>query len=281
MRLDGSLEGLEKAADPVSHEPGAVQSAHSNFKEEREELERVLGDPEISRSASLVRFLSFICNKYFDGQADEIREYTIAVEALGRKESSFDSHIDPIVRVTARALRKKLWNLYQNGGQNHPLQIVLPLGHYVPEFVRPHSPGAHLPIPPDESSLDAAEGENPAGGLDWLLLSFRPFFLQDICLAGARRDRRSRLRNRSSGANRRGATNSTVRRSSCRMHPNGTSTRAVRLCGATTSWKRTARLAAQTRRSAIRTVPTRSRTERGTWCCARSEIPTDRGPRRG
>jgi beta-glucanase (GH16 family) len=163
MRLDGSLEGLEKAADPVSHEPGAVQSAHSNFKEEREELERVLGDPEISRSASLVRFLSFICNKYFDGQADEIREYTIAVEALGRKESSFDSHIDPIVRVTARALRKKLWNLYQNGGQNHPLQIVLPLGHYVPEFVRPHSPGAHLPIPPDESSLDAAEGENPAG----------------------------------------------------------------------------------------------------------------------
>jgi len=110
--------------------------ASSNFQKEKEELEWLLHSPEISRSASFVRFLSFICNKYFEGAANEIREYSIAVEALGRKESSFDSHVDPIVRVTARALRKRLCEIYQREGQNRPLHIVLPLGHYVPQFVR-------------------------------------------------------------------------------------------------------------------------------------------------
>jgi beta-glucanase (GH16 family) len=111
-------------------------SSPEKFQEERRELEQVLAAPDISRSASLVRFLSFICNKYFDGQADDIREYSIAVEALGRKDSSFDSHMDPIVRVTARALRKRLQEYYATDGRDHELQIVLPLGHYVPQFVR-------------------------------------------------------------------------------------------------------------------------------------------------
>ena len=81
---------------------------YSTLLESKEELERVLHYPPISRSSNLVRFLSFICNKYFDGEGEEIRERTVAVKALGRKESTFDSHADPIVRVTARDLRKKL-----------------------------------------------------------------------------------------------------------------------------------------------------------------------------
>jgi beta-glucanase (GH16 family) len=158
MPLDASIEKLEKSAESVPRAHGA----NGAFREEREELERILNDPEISRSQSLVRFLSFICNKYFEGQTDDIREYTIAVEALGRKESSFDSHIDPIVRVTARSLRKKLWKIYSTEGRNHSLQIVLPLGHYVPQFVRPNAPGAHV-APPDEATIDPTEAEEEAG----------------------------------------------------------------------------------------------------------------------
>lgn len=163
MQLDASCEGIENPHRSVPEEPNSSPLPSDGFREEREELERILGHPEISRSTSLVRFLSFICNKYFEGQADEIREYSIAVEALGRKESSFDSHIDPIVRVTARSLRKKLRELYRTDCKDHPLQIVLPLGHYVPEFVRPGADGA-LSAQPDETSLDAAEIENAAAG---------------------------------------------------------------------------------------------------------------------
>jgi beta-glucanase (GH16 family) len=159
MQLSASCDGIENAGSPVSPAPESAP-ATNDFREEREELDRILRHPEISRSASLVRFLSFICNKYFEGLTDEIREYSIAVEALGRKESSFDSHVDPIVRVTARSLRKKLRELYQTDCKDHPLRIVLPLGHYVPEFVRP---GADLAEPvADDSALDAAENENGA-----------------------------------------------------------------------------------------------------------------------
>ncbi len=141
---------------PVVLDDNDVPASPSDFKEEREELERVLSHPEFSRSASLVRFLSFICNRYFDGESSEIREYTIAVEALGRKESNFDSHADPIVRVTARALRKKLGEYYENGGKDHAIQIVLPLGHYVPQFIRRPAPG----VQPD---IAASNGKHPGG----------------------------------------------------------------------------------------------------------------------
>ena len=127
-----------------------VSPAASGFQEEKEELEWLLHSPEISRSTSFVRFLSFVCNKYFDGAAKDIREYTIAVEALGRKESNFDSHVDPIVRVTARALRKRLCEIYQCDGKHRSLQIVLPLGHYVPQFVRQREPCAKPDLTPTD-----------------------------------------------------------------------------------------------------------------------------------
>ena len=169
------MEGVEKPAGSLSPETPPGEPAANDFREEREELERVLSYPEINRSANLVRFLTYICNKYFDGQTQDIREYTIAVEVLGRKEANFDSHVDPIVRVTARSLRKKLQEYYNNEGKFHPIQIMLPLGHYVPEFVRQPAEsaahGASLGGSPTDiglaegSELDASSGAvvRPAG----------------------------------------------------------------------------------------------------------------------
>src|SRR5262245_41779603 len=105
-------------------------------EEERQELARLLALPEIARSANLVRLLSFICERYFEGRSDEIRESTIAVQALGRKKEAFDSQADPIVRVTARTLRKRLEDYYRHEGRGHAVHLVLPTGQYVPRFVR-------------------------------------------------------------------------------------------------------------------------------------------------
>ncbi len=112
--------------------------------EEREALARLLRVPEIARSANLVRLLSFICERYFEGRADEIRESAIAVQALGRRKDGFDSQVDPIVRVTARTLRKRLDDYYAHEGGGDALRLVLPTGQYVPQFVRTTtgSPGA-------------------------------------------------------------------------------------------------------------------------------------------
>jgi len=117
-------------------------SSFPDFEAERREVEWVLSHPEINRSANLVRFLSFICNKYFEGDSQDIREHSIAVNALGRKSSNFDSHADPIVRVTARTLRKKLVGIYAGDGRDRPIQIALPVGHYFPRFVSRGGPDA-------------------------------------------------------------------------------------------------------------------------------------------
>lgn len=135
MQLDAFGAGPNKSPESRVQEADSASPNSLNFRKEREELEWLLSHPEMVRSTNLVRFLSFICNRYFDGQSDDIREYSIAVEALGRKAASFDSHVDPIVRVTARALRKKLDEIYKGDGKDRPLQIVLPVGHYVPQFV--------------------------------------------------------------------------------------------------------------------------------------------------
>jgi beta-glucanase (GH16 family) len=164
MQLEGSVTASSEAVNFASLIRGDQTRVMSfNFDEEREELERVINYAAISRSASLVRFLSFICNKHFEGKAGEIREYTIAVEALGRKESNFDSQADPIVRVTARALRKKLGEYYESEGRDHRLQIALPLGHYVPQFIRRTNQSARSGISADLAlaGQPQAEVESP------------------------------------------------------------------------------------------------------------------------
>src|ERR1700722_9559836 len=136
---------------PAEHEQ--TRPVPDRFREERLELERVLSHPEISRSSAAVRFLTFICDMYFEGRSEEIREYSIAVEALGRKDVNFDSNIDPIVRVTASSLRKKLDHLYQSDWKDHELQIVLPRGRYVPLFTR-------RDLPPSSAREPQVNGED-------------------------------------------------------------------------------------------------------------------------
>ena len=101
----------------------------------------------LGRTNNHVRLLSFVCEKYFEGAIDEIKEYSIAVHALGRPES-FDPQMDTIVRVTAHTLRKRLEDYYRSAGAEHAVHICLPPGHYVPKFI-------HL------SDVEAASGESP------------------------------------------------------------------------------------------------------------------------
>ena len=111
-----------------------MQSAISKEGIERAELDALLASGFLGRSNNLVRLLSFVCEKYFDGAFGEIKEYSIAVQALGRPEN-FDPQVDTIVRVTAHALRKRLEDYYRSIGANHPIHICLPPGHYVPKFI--------------------------------------------------------------------------------------------------------------------------------------------------
>ena len=97
------------------------------------ELQAVLASETLKRAPALSSFLAFICEETLQGRSDGLKEYTIAVEALGRP-SEFQPLENPIVRVQASRLRECLKDYYNGEGKGHPVQIRLPKGHYVPEF---------------------------------------------------------------------------------------------------------------------------------------------------
>jgi len=100
---------------------------------ERAELEAVLQSGIFHRAPNLASFLRYVCERYFEGDAGQIKEYSIAVEALGRP-SNFDQKKDSIVRVEAHRLRKRLSDYYSAEGAKHPVQILIPNGQYSPQF---------------------------------------------------------------------------------------------------------------------------------------------------
>ena len=112
-----------------------MQSVTQKLEAERAELDAVLASGTLGKTNNPVRLLTFVCEKYFEGDTGEIKEYSIAVNALGRPQD-FDPQVDTIVRVTAHTLRKRLEEYYRSEGADHPIQISLPPGGYVPNFIR-------------------------------------------------------------------------------------------------------------------------------------------------
>ena len=100
---------------------------------ERAELQTVLQSAIFVRSPALSRLLSYLCEKTFAGETDQIKEYSIAVDVFER-QSSFDQDSDSIVRVEANRLRKKLCEYYTHEGTGDAIRISIPIGQYVPSF---------------------------------------------------------------------------------------------------------------------------------------------------
>jgi hypothetical protein len=133
--------------------------AAGSFAAEKAELEAVLKSGILDRSPSLGQLLSYVCGKYFEGSVSEIKEYTIAVEALGRPPD-FDQKRDAIVRVQFGRLRERLNEYYENEGAGHAVRIEIPQGHYVPRFLTA-GPGGAERLKPQPTA------PSPASALPW------------------------------------------------------------------------------------------------------------------
>ena len=112
----------------------------------RRQLEKILAADGFARSARMSRFLRFTVERALEGRAGELKEYLLGVEVFDRKES-YDSRVDPIVRVEARRLRAKLREYYEGAGRHDPLMIEFPTGGYAPCF-RARGEAPRPPPPP-------------------------------------------------------------------------------------------------------------------------------------
>jgi hypothetical protein len=133
----------------------------------QKQLGRLLADSHFSQSRRFPSFLRYVVEKTLAGQDDALKERTLGVEIFGRRPD-YDTASDPIVRVTAAEIRKRIAQYYQDPGHESELRVSLPPGSYIPQFHWPETAkqngATQAAIIPLASALviDEAAKEEPA-----------------------------------------------------------------------------------------------------------------------
>src|SRR5260370_36861616 len=128
-------------------EPGSLIDAPKI----REQLERLLVHPLFANSKRYPALLAYTVEQTLLGNAAELKERSIAVEVFGRSPS-YDANADPVVRITAGEVRKRLTQYYYDPSHRSESVIELPIGSYVPVFRGPERPAVE-----PEPEVDSAE----------------------------------------------------------------------------------------------------------------------------
>src|ERR1700753_4276052 len=102
----------------------------------REQLSRLLAHSLFTNSKRYPVLLAYVVEQALLGNASDLKERTIGVEAFGR-EPSYDVNLDPVVRTTAAEVRKRLVQYYYTPDHAGELIIEMPVGSYVPSFREP------------------------------------------------------------------------------------------------------------------------------------------------
>jgi hypothetical protein len=134
----------------------------SNAALVREQLNRLLAHPLFTNSKRYPVLLAYTVEQALLGNAGELKERTIGVEAFGR-EPNYDVNLDPVVRTTAAEVRKRLVQYYYSPDHAGELIIELLVGSYVPLF-RESSP--HTAVQTDSQLVYEAPESLPQGRVE-------------------------------------------------------------------------------------------------------------------
>lgn len=111
------------------------------------QLDRLIGNPYFHHSKRYPSFLKFVITETLAGRAENLKERTLGIEVFGR-EPDYDTTNDPIVRVTAAEIRKRIAQYYQEPGHEREIRLSLPSGSYVPHFAKSASGPMTTPAEP-------------------------------------------------------------------------------------------------------------------------------------
>lgn len=107
------------------------------------------------RSAGRSRqFLQYVVHHKLSGHVEQLKERTIGTEVF-RRSPGYATGEDPVVRVQAGEVRRRLEQYYQTATGTSPVSIKLPVGSYAPIFhwasSEPSSPTVAPPLPVSET----------------------------------------------------------------------------------------------------------------------------------
>jgi hypothetical protein len=114
----------------------------------QQQIERIVHSEQFRSSEVLRRLLTFLSEKAIAGEADNLKEYVVAIDGLG-KSSTYDPQHNSAVRIQMGRLRQRLAEYYRSEGKNDPMIVELPKGRFRLTFEE----RSNSPILGQESSL--------------------------------------------------------------------------------------------------------------------------------
>jgi hypothetical protein len=97
------------------------------------QLERIVSDGRFIASKRYPCLLRYIVEQTLAENEDNLKERTLGVEVFHRPPD-YDTNLDPVVRLCAAEVRKRLAQYYQSPARGGELKIELNPGSYVPLF---------------------------------------------------------------------------------------------------------------------------------------------------
>jgi hypothetical protein len=107
-------------------------------EEARAELDRVMRSKDFPATLRNRRFLSFVAEHALEANGSgnvRVSAHEVATRVFGRPDS-FNTLLDPIVRIEAGKLRRDLETYYLKSGRGNSVRISVPRGGYDPVFTR-------------------------------------------------------------------------------------------------------------------------------------------------
>lgn len=139
------MPSMDLAKDPWRPETDAEK------QQVRDQLRKVLDSPQFLSSKRYPNMLRFVVEQTLEGQEDSLKERLLGIEVF-RRPADYDTNQDPVVRLSAAEVRKRLALYYQQAGHQNELLIGLNPGSYVPYFRAAQSG----PSQPGTPATDAA-----------------------------------------------------------------------------------------------------------------------------
>jgi len=93
------------------------------------QVERIVQSETLRSSEALRRLLRFLGEKSASGEADDLKEYTVGVDGLGRPVT-YDPRHDAAARIQVGRLRQKLAEYYRTEGKDDAVIVEVPKGQF-------------------------------------------------------------------------------------------------------------------------------------------------------
>ena len=122
-----------------------------------EELERVLKSETLRHSQQHRSLLSYMVQKSIEQRAEELKEYSVGIDALGKPET-YNPRRDATVRIQVGRLRARLTEYYLSEGAQDPIVFDVPKGGFKVLFLKRNE--AH-------ASGDLPEAAAPVSSKSW------------------------------------------------------------------------------------------------------------------